>query len=42
MKITQSQFLYDLRRVFNGAEIIDITIAKSGFAVFDNMIFDSS
>ena len=40
MKVTQSQLFDDIGRVFYGPKIIDITIAKSSFTVFDDMIFD--
>ena len=40
LKVTQTQLSDDLERVFMG-KIIDITIAKSSFLVFENIICDS-
>ena len=40
MKVAQSQFFDDLKRVYYGPKIIYIIIAKSSFTVFDNMIFE--
>ena len=41
LKVTLSQLFHDLGRVFNGQNIIGITVAKNSFTVRHNMIFDS-
>ena len=40
LKISQTQLFDDFRRVFDGPEIIHITIAKGSFTVLYHMIFD--
>ena len=40
--MSQTQLFDDFRRVFDGPEIIHITIAKGSFTVLYNMIFESS